>query len=231
MCCFYCLPLNTACFWATAGPLEVLEILCCVFFPLRWGGFMWGDKLLAMLSKWLWKENWDWGGLMKYLRFRLKRELWKTLQQKRVGWGPSLSRGPADAGARGCRRCERRPILSWDVAGSAHSCVAALPPSHQPPAFVGLCEWWFYTELIAQQWLCVGSEKAPPTPDHQRLLCLRVMYVFHQPHILMAFYYPRMTRRWIPLLSADMVSFWRKGGKRVCLILPLGPGAVYLVPN
>lgn len=122
--------LNSGCFHITAGPKRFgINPLLSLGRHRNEGGLR--GEVLVMLFKMLVKERERGeGGLMKYLRFSLKRNSEKVCN-KGVCRGPPLSRGPG--GSRGQVATDmRRAHIEPGCVGSAHSCVAALPP--QPPA-------------------------------------------------------------------------------------------------
>lgn len=150
-----------------------------------------GNKLEvpAMLFKWLWKGNWDEGGLMKYLRFRLKGEVWKTLQQKGSAEGPHCpgawrKQGPGLPEMRG------EPILSRDVQALL---TAVLPLSH--PATSPLPLWAFESGDFTASWLHSNGFVFParrPCPfltisSHS----LYIIYSSHQPTHPHGFLFPQ----------------------------------------
>lgn len=104
-------------------------------------------------------------------------------------------------------------------------------------AFVRSTERRFYTEMIAQQRLCVANKKAPPINDHRRSLPLHRKHTHssqsHQPTLkfsLVAFFL-RMTSWWIPFQGADMNCGGPSGEGGGSLVLAPGPGSAYLAPN
>lgn len=133
-------------------------------------------EVLAMLFKPLLKgrERGQWG-LMKYLRFRPKKELWKKSATKGVCQGPPLCPGPRRKQGPSSYRYEEGPYWAGLCRPCSQLCGRGAAPATSPRplwAFVRATERRFYTELIAQQRLCVGNKEATPTPGRRRPLPL-----------------------------------------------------------
>lgn len=107
-------------------------------------------------------------------------------------------------------------------------------------AFVRATEWRFYTELIAQQRLCVCNKKAPPIPDYLRLVSWHHRYTQTHAFIPVLLASTEIQPHSLFLKDAKVMNppsvgwyelrWWVGQGWRSLLRAP-HPGSVHLAPN
>lgn len=159
---------------------------------------------------------------MKYLRFRLKRST-KKFTTKGVGVGggaeglfcPRIWRkqGPS------CNRYKEGPYWARMCRLCSQLCRRAPAPATSPLplwAFERAAEFRFYTELIAQQQLCVRNKKAPPNSWPTALADL-ASQIHPNTHI-----HPKLTPSGPPPVDWNQLCFGCLGHEGI---------SVHLAPN